>query len=122
MPCLYISEVICYVKSNIGNMKLSEEIHDHFTCHKLDLHIQFCRTTLFKNNVANVGIKLYNKLPNKIKELEKLQQFKRKLEYFYCDTFFILWMSVCLAKYFLFVFYYACVVILVHLSKKMYLN
>jgi hypothetical protein len=80
MPSLYISEGTHYVKSNIENMELNEEIHDHGTCHKLDLHVQFCRTTVFKDNVVNVGIKLYNKLPNKITKLEKLQEFKRKLK------------------------------------------
>ena len=34
-------------------------------------NITFCRTTLLRNNVANVGIKLYNKLPEKLKKLEK---------------------------------------------------
>jgi len=56
-------------------MKYNEEVHDHCTCQKSDLYIQFCRTTLFKNSNANVGIKLYNKLPNRIKRLEKIQKF-----------------------------------------------
>jgi hypothetical protein len=88
MSCLYINETICYIKSNIEKTELNEEIHAHCTRHKLDLHVQFCRTTLFKNNVADVGIKLYNKLPNKIKKLEKLQEFKRKLKYFFCNIFY----------------------------------
>ena len=67
VSCLYISEVVCYVKSNMEKMKCNEEVHDHCTRHKRDLHVQFCRTTLFKNISANVGIKLYNKLPNTIK-------------------------------------------------------
>jgi hypothetical protein len=69
-------------------MKLNDEIHDHCTHHKSDLHVQFCRTTLFKNNVANMGIKLYNKLPNKVKKLEKLQKFQRKLKYFLLQHIF----------------------------------
>jgi hypothetical protein len=75
-------------KINIEKMKLNEEIHDHCTHHKLDLHVQFYRITLFKNNVANVNIKLYNKLPNKIKNLEKLQEFKGKLKYFLLQHIF----------------------------------
>jgi len=63
-------------------MKYNEEIHDHCTRQKSDLHIQFCRTTLLKNSSTNVGTKLYNKLPNTIKTLEKLQEFKRRLKYF----------------------------------------
>jgi hypothetical protein len=49
---------------------------------KKDLHVQFCRTTVFKNSSVNVGIKLYNKLPNTIKELEKIREFKKKTKVF----------------------------------------
>jgi hypothetical protein len=69
-------------------MKLNDEIHDHCTRHKSDLRVKFCRTTLFKNNVANMGIKLYNKLPNKVKKLEKLHKFKRKLKYYLLQHMF----------------------------------
>jgi len=89
LPCLYISEVVCCVKSNMEKMKYNEEVHDHCTCQKSDLYIQFCRTTLPKNISANVGIKLYNKLPNTIKRLPKIQEFKRRLKYLYCNTFAI---------------------------------
>ena len=82
LPCIYISEVVYCVKSNMEKMKCNGEIHDHCTRQKLDLHTQFCRTTLLKNSGANVGIKLYNKLPNTIKRLDKIQEFKRRLKYF----------------------------------------
>jgi len=39
---------------------------------KSDLQVQFCKTNLLRNRVANVGIKLYNKLPNKLKKLENI--------------------------------------------------
>jgi len=63
-------------------MKYNREIHDHCTCQKSDLHTQFCRPTLFINNSANMGIKLYNKLPYAIKKLDKMQEFKIRLKYF----------------------------------------
>jgi len=87
---LYISEVVCCVKSNMEKMKYNEEVHDHCTRQKSDLHTQFCRTTLFKNRSANVGIKLYNKLPNTINRLDKIQEFKRKLKYFLLQHIFYL--------------------------------
>ena len=89
LPCLYISEVACCVKSNTEKIKYNGEVHDHCTHQKSDLHTQFCRTTLFKNSSANVGIKLYNKLRNTIKRLDKIQEFKRRLKYFLLqDTFY----------------------------------
>jgi hypothetical protein len=56
LPCLYISEVDCGLKSNLDKMKYNREVHDHCTCQKLNLHTQFCKTTLFKNSSVNVGI------------------------------------------------------------------
>jgi len=37
-----------------------------------------------------MGIKLYNKLPNTIKRLDKMQEFKSKLKYFFNATHFLL--------------------------------
>ena len=82
LPCLYISEVVYRVKSNWEQVKQNEETHDHYTCQKADFHTQFCRTTLYRSSCENAGIKLFNKLPNTIKRIERPQEFKRRLQYF----------------------------------------
>ena len=82
LPCQYISKLVCCVKWNMEKMKYNGQIHDHCTHQKSHLHTQFCRTTLLKNSGANLGIKLYNKLPNTIKRLDKIQEFKRRQKYF----------------------------------------
>ena len=82
LPCLYISETVCKIKSNMEKMKYNREIHDHCTRQKSDLHDQFYWTTVFKKNSATTGIKLNNKLPYTIKKLDKKQEFKRRLRYF----------------------------------------
>jgi hypothetical protein len=46
---------------------------------------QFCRIIILRNGVANLGIKLYNKLP---KKLEEIQEFKGKLKYFLLQHIF----------------------------------
>ena len=69
-------------------MKYNGEMHAHCTRQKSDLHTQFCRIILLKNSGANVGIKLYNKLPNTIKGLDKIQEFKRRLKYFLLQHIF----------------------------------
>jgi hypothetical protein len=56
---------------------------------KSDLHTQFCRTTLFKNSSGNVGIKLSNKLPNTIKTLEKITEFKKRQVFFTAALFLL---------------------------------
>jgi hypothetical protein len=72
---------------NLEKMKSNEEVHDHCTCQKSD-HTQFCRTTLFNNTSGSVAIKLFNKLPDTIKRLEKIQEFKRRLKYFLLQQIF----------------------------------
>jgi len=82
LPCLYIREVVCKARINWGQMKQNEEIHDQSTRQKSDFYTQYCRTTLLKNSYENVGIKLFNKLPNALKKLGKPQEFKRRLQTF----------------------------------------
>jgi len=43
---------------------------------------QFCRTDILKKSVTNMGAKLYNKLPNYIKNVENLKPFKNQLKTF----------------------------------------
>jgi hypothetical protein len=54
-------------------------IHDHNTWQKLNFHVQYGRTNALKKGVMNIGIKLYSKLLNKIKEVEEMRYFKRQL-------------------------------------------
>jgi hypothetical protein len=92
---MYISEVVCYVKSNLEKMIGNEDVHAHFTCQKSDVHVQYCRTTPFKNRSINMGIKLYNKLPNEIKKLEKLWDLKKISGTSYYNRHFIQWTNIC---------------------------
>ena len=88
LPCLYISEIVYRARLNWERMRLNEEIHDHDTWQKSDLHTQYCRTTVYKNNYGNVGIKLFNKLPNSRKKVGKPQEFKRRLQKFLMQRVF----------------------------------
>jgi hypothetical protein len=51
LSCIYIREVVCCFKSNLEKMKFNEEVHDHCTRQKSDLHTQYCVTTLLKSVV-----------------------------------------------------------------------
>jgi hypothetical protein len=68
---MYIFELVCYIKSHFGELDPNIVVHNHNTCQKLNLHAQFCRTNVFKNGVMNMGIRLYNKIPIKIREVGK---------------------------------------------------
>jgi hypothetical protein len=47
-----------------------------------DLHTQQCNTVLYQKSVVNMGIKLFNKLPVQIKQLDNYKSFKRKVKTF----------------------------------------
>jgi hypothetical protein len=72
-----IFELVCYIKSHFGELDQNIAVHNHNTCQKLNLHVQFCRTNVSKNGVMIMEIKLYNKIRNKIREVGKMRQFKR---------------------------------------------
>jgi hypothetical protein len=55
------------------------------TRRKCDFHVPSCNTSLFKRNVTNMGIRLYSKMPTKIKKLESLRTFKQRLNLFLLD-------------------------------------
>jgi hypothetical protein len=57
-------------------------IHDHKMRHRLDFETQFCRTDIFKRSVNSLGTKIYNKLPNHLKNSESLKHFKKQLKAF----------------------------------------
>ena len=48
-----------------------------------------CNTALFKRSVINMGIRLYNKMPPRIQQLDNLEDFKQKLKLFILDMLFI---------------------------------
>jgi hypothetical protein len=73
LPCMYISELVCYIKSHFGELDQNIAVHNHSIHQKLNFRVQFCRTNVSKNCVMNMGIRLYNKIPNKIREVGKMR-------------------------------------------------
>ena len=57
-------------------------------CSRSDLHPLTCRTNLAKNNGVNMGIALYNKLPQNLKKLDMRHTFKNKVEKFLLQNVF----------------------------------
>jgi hypothetical protein len=80
LPCVYISEMACWTKDHWDKLKLNSDLHDHNTRHKSDLHPLTCRTNLTKHNGLNMGITLFNKLPDQLKKLETKRKFKNNVK------------------------------------------
>jgi len=70
-------------KNKYRQFQKNTETQNHNTCQSPDLHIQFCRTSVFKTkSIVNTGIKIYNKLPCQMRKLKKMQHFMRELRSF----------------------------------------
>jgi len=48
---------------------LSACINGHNRRSKLNFRVEFCNTFLYQESVVNMGIKLYNKVPESIKKI-----------------------------------------------------
>ena len=89
LPCIYIYETVLFVRQNLENNQnkfiTNQEIHDYNTRCRNHIHQQKSSTTLFQNSTYNSGTKLYNLLPNYIKEVTSYNIFKTKLVQFLLD-------------------------------------
>ena len=65
-------------------MKQNFEIHGHniITRKQYDLHTRPCSTVLYQKSVTNTGLKLYNKLPKQLKQIDDYKDFKKRVKIF----------------------------------------
>ena len=85
---LYINEMVCWIKFYRGKLKYNSDLHEHDTRHKTDLRPLICRTNIAKNSGLNMGIALYNKLPQNLKKLDTKHIFKNKVKKFLLQNVF----------------------------------
>jgi hypothetical protein len=57
----------------------NSDICNYNTRRKLNFHVQYLNTALFKRGVINMGISLYNKVQDQIKLRENFNSFKNEL-------------------------------------------
>ena len=79
---LYILEVLYYKKRYKGSLKQNVSIQGHNTRSKLNFHVEFCNTVLFHKSEVDMGIKLYNKVPESNKNLNSFKFPKKELKSF----------------------------------------
>jgi hypothetical protein len=74
--------VTSYLRRHHQFVELNSNVHAYNTRRKRDIHIQSYKTDLYKRSVINMGSKLYNKLPDNIKEIESYKTFGKQLKSF----------------------------------------
>jgi small-conductance mechanosensitive channel len=72
LPCMYILESVTYIHESKSVFKKNSEYHDYQTRIANNLHIDNARLKKTQNFIRHEGLKLYNKLPNKMKEMPTL--------------------------------------------------
>jgi hypothetical protein len=77
LPSLYVLEVVCSIIKHKYVMAKNVVIHNHNTRKELNLHVKYYNVVLFKKIVMNMGISLYNKVPDQTKQKDKFNSFKK---------------------------------------------
>jgi hypothetical protein len=80
LPCLYIYEILVYMKSNLNVFITNSGVHSHSPRKEDDLIIVPCNTRLCKNNFNNIGLHLLNHLPHYMKDISAIYKFKNTLK------------------------------------------
>jgi hypothetical protein len=80
MTSLYILEVLCYIKKSSEFIIYNSQLHNYNTRGKNDFHVAACNTAWCRKSLINLGIKLFNRLPERIKNLKTFKQFKREVK------------------------------------------
>lgn len=86
LPSLFIFTISVYVFSNAS--LFSTNIHNYNTRNKNDLAIPFHKLALFEKSIKFLGPKIFNILPNLVKDSTCLGSFKRTLKAFLAEKAF----------------------------------
>ena len=78
LPSIYILKAVVYVKSNIHSFPVIS--HPYNTRGINSLRANTHNTALFEKSPQYDFVRLYNKLPNAIKEIKNIQSFKSKVK------------------------------------------
>ena len=77
LPCIYILELLIFVKTNPSFFIPNGNYHAYDTRHDKILAIPAHNLTLYENSPKYMGIKCYNKLPAEIKSIDNMKEFKK---------------------------------------------
>jgi hypothetical protein len=79
---IYMLEVIYFIRKYCQYLQQNSKVHKYNTRRKMDIHIKLQKTEIYKKSVINIGTKVYNILPNFLKEINDYKAFKKELKLF----------------------------------------
>lgn len=77
---LYILQCVCYVRGNIDQIPRCSDINRYITRAANDLYVPPSRLVQVSKGPYTTSIKLYNHLPQRIKDIDSFQQFKNTVK------------------------------------------
>lgn len=83
LPCVYIYRILLFVRTEMRSSTsflTNQQVHNHNTRQRNDLHVNYVNTSLCKSGVLYSGIELFNKLPVRIKSINSMKLFKKELK------------------------------------------
>lgn len=80
LPSIYIHDLCIFVFKNSNIFPKTKDIHNVNTRHKNRLHLPPSRIKMLYHSPYYMAVKIFNKLPEQIKEETKFNKFNRKLK------------------------------------------
>ena len=89
LPCLLIYELCRYVYINKDKFESNKDVHGINTRQKNNFHIPFRSLNITLNSPNSLGLRVYNHLPQDIKNCNSMILFKKRLKlYLLNETFY----------------------------------
>lgn len=80
LPCVYILEILIYVKTNIELFLSNNYSHNYNTREADNLMIPLHSLSKYEESPKYMGIILYNQLPNNFKSIANITSYKREVK------------------------------------------
>ena len=80
VPSILILECLLYIKKNEASATKNNEIHDHNTRNKDNIHFNHHRLTKYQKSPHHLSVKLYNRLPTQLKKESNVLLFKNQIK------------------------------------------
>lgn len=77
--CIFVLYAVLNVKSKLDVLTVRSDVHQHDTRFKHQINVPFCRLSKVANYYETIGIKLFNRLPDRLRKVRTLPIFKSML-------------------------------------------
>lgn len=88
LPSLYMYKTILYLKQHKTDTLKNNNVHKHNTRGRKDMYMPPHNLSMYEKGPTYAGIVLYNRLPDNVKDIDLVEDFKGQLKKFFIDQEF----------------------------------